>query len=194
MDLESIRNLIVNNDLTTDLIVPNNLRTGTAFKRYCQLAKIPDVGLLYVREKPDDPEERPHPVDFIRQKLAQEISAAARFRAAGAPVPAHYPVGGDAIFEFTDRLTGVESNSLGMFVQHVDYIGLYKNYESRNLSVAVKALPAAMQSKSLNDYALIQLAASSICPRDLQILLSRSGNLFVIDIEQLGPGRSIANI
>jgi hypothetical protein len=82
-----------------------------------------------------------------------------------------------------------------MFVQHIDYIRLFKiSYEARMLGDAIRRLGGSQQSKAESEYEKIKSAAAQACPRDLQVLLTESGDIYVIDIEQLGEGRTISDL
>ncbi len=186
---------ILSNGLTEDMIVPGSRCGNTSFKNYCRLSVQPEIGLLYARELPDGENDSTQSIDIIRQRLATEESNFTKFQRLGARVPSRYAVCGSIIFDFCDRSGNPSSLASGMFVQHIDYIRLFKiSYEARMLGDAIRRLGGSQQSKAESEYEKIISAAAQACPRDLQVLLTESGDIYVIDIEQLGEGRTISDL
>lgn len=142
-------------------------------------------GLLYIepREEDDAAGHDEITTEDIVCWLEQEQKNYSILQGMGANVPFMY----DFLFEKVVRIGN--SGAAGIIVEHLDEIGVYKLSPSisqiQRLRDKILTLNEDQRTTAQKDYETIANALIFQSPRDPQVLLTKSGRIYLIDVEIL---------
>lgn len=192
-ELQEVEYTLLSKGLVTELCAERTSTTCNLWKSYMKLSSPLNIGLLHAGTKEEDPSGEERTIDDVIRRLEIEHNNYCILLREGFPVPEMYghllqnPVVKIYSHGYMQRA--------GIIVQHLDELSVHNvNHHLQWMREDIANLSPDKQEKSRSDYALIKNLCAMLCPCDLQLLLTKEGNLYVIDVETIGPGKIIPDL